>query len=252
MKCLALAICLLMPLPAMAQNPQGVIIFAAASLTDALGEIGHLWVQAGHAAPRLSFAASSTLARQIESGAPASIFASADEQWADYLEKKDLLAAGTRRDLLANDMVVIAPAGRASPVSISAGTDWSALLGATGRIATGDPAHVPVGLYAKQSLTKLGAWDSLKDRIAGAEDVRGALLLVARGEAPVGIVYATDAAVSKDVAVIGTFPPDSHDPITYPFALVKAGDSAEARALLAFIAGPQARAVFLAKGFRTE
>jgi molybdate transport system substrate-binding protein len=126
------------------------------------------------------------------------------------------------------------------------------MLGPNGRVATGDPAHVPVGIYAEQALRKLGIWDAVSTHLARTEDVRAALLLVERGEAPAGIVYATDAAVSKGVTVAGVFPADSHDPVSYPFALTKAGDTPEARALMAFLAGPQARAIFVARGFKVE
>jgi molybdate transport system substrate-binding protein len=232
--------------------PLQASVFAAASLTDVLGDVGKLWQQQGHPAPRLVFAASSTLAHQIEQGAPANIFASADEQWMNYLEKGGHIVAGTRHDLLGNDLVLIEPTASLKQVTIAKGFDIAAILGPNGRLATGDPAHVPVGLYAKQALTWLGVWDSVKDHIAGTEDVRGALLLVSRGEAPVGIVYATDAAVSPGVGIAGVFPADSHPPVTYPFALVKGGDTDEAKALLAFFASPAATAVFRKAGFSVK
>lgn len=228
---------------------QPVVVFAAASLTDAMRDLDAPWQAAGHAPLRLSFASSSTLARQIQAGAPANLFASADEQWADVLDKDGLLAPGTRRDLLGNQLVLVMPKASVRPVAIGPGLDLAALLGPDGRLATGDPAHVPVGLYARQALTRLGLWDKLQGRIAGAPDVRSALLLVERGEAPAGIVYGTDAAASAGVAVAGVFPEATHDPVTYPFAVVKAGDTPEARALLAFLAGPEAKAVFTRRGF---
>ena len=238
--------------PAVARAEQ-LTVFAAASLTDALGDISAIWAAQGHAAPKLSFASSSTLARQIESGAPANLFASADSKWADYLDQKHLLAAGTRIDLLRNDLVLIAPAGHAAADTVVGPTyDFAALLGPDGRIATGDPAHVPVGIYAEQALKKFGLWDSLQRRLAPAEDVRSALLLVERGEAPAGIVYGTDAAVSKAVTIAGVFPASSHDPVSYPFAVVKSHDTPEARALMTFLAGAQARAVFVQRGFKVE
>jgi molybdate transport system substrate-binding protein len=170
----------------------------------------------------------------------------------DYLAERQLIAADTRVDLLGNDLVLIVPADRARTVRIGPDLDVAALLGPDGRLATGDPAHVPVGIYAEQALRKLGLWAAVAPRLARTEDVRGALLLVERGEAPAGIVYATDAAVSKGVAVAGSFPADSHDAITYPFAVTRAGDTPEARALLRYLAGPAARAVFLRYGFRVE
>jgi molybdate transport system substrate-binding protein len=231
---------------------QALTVFAAASLTDAMKQVSDLWVKAGHVAPRQSFASSSTLARQIESGAPANIFASADEQWMDYLAKKDLIAAGTRKDLLGNDLVLIVPATHPIHVTIAPGFDLAALLGADGRLSTGDPAHVPVGIYAEQALKKLGMWDKIGPRLAPAADVRSALLLVERGEAPAGIVYSTDAAASKAVSIAGVFPDSSHDPITYPFAVTKAGDMPEARAFLDFLSTPAVREVWTRNGFKVE
>ncbi|MBV8097043.1 MAG: molybdate ABC transporter substrate-binding protein [Acetobacteraceae bacterium] len=249
MRVLLLICVLLAPLTARAQE---LTVFAAASLTDAMKDVSTLWARAGHQPLRMSFASSSTLARQIEQGAPANLFASADEKWMNYLAEKKLIAPGTREDLLGNDLVLIVPANKPQHVTIGPGFDLLGLLGPRGRLATGDPAHVPVGIYAEQALRKLGLWDSIAPRLARTDDVRAALLLVERGEAPAGIVYATDAAVSKAVMIAGTFPANSHDPITYPFAVVKSGDTAEARALLAFLAGPQGRAVFVQRGFKVE
>lgn len=244
-----IALAILLPLAARAET---LTVFAAASLTDALRDIGSLWQADGHAAFRTSFASSSTLARQIEQGAPANVFASADAKWMDYLADHNLIAGDTRRDLLGNDLVLIVPADHPTHVEISANTDLPALLGAGGRIAVGDPAHVPAGIYAEQALHKLGLWDAVAARLARTEDVRAALLLVERGEAPAGIVYATDAAVSRAVTIAGMFPADSHPPIVYPFAVTKSGDTPEARAFLTFLAGPQARDVFAKRGFKTE
>jgi molybdate transport system substrate-binding protein len=237
---------LLVPSAAWAQQ---LTVFAAASLTDAMKDISAAWEKQGHPALRLSFASSSTLARQIEQGAPANVFASADEKWMDYLAKADAIVPETRKDLLSNQLVLVVPKDRARTVTIAPDLDLAALLGPNGRIATGDPAHVPVGIYAKQALTKLGLWAKVEPRLARAEDVRGALLLVERGEAPAGIVYATDAAVSPGVVIAGTFPESSHERITYPFAVVRTGDTPEARALLAYLAGPEARAIFTRRGF---
>jgi molybdate transport system substrate-binding protein len=249
MRLLLFAIVLLVPLAARAQE---LTVFAAASLTDAMKDVSTLWVKAGHPPLRLSFAASSTLARQIEQGAPANVFASADEKWMDDLAQKQLIVADTRKDLLGNDLVLVVPADKPQHVTIGPGFDLLGLLGPNGRLAVGDPAHVPAGIYAEQALQKLGWWDKLAPRLASAEDVRAALLLVERGEAPAGIVYGTDAAVSKAVMVAGTFPAASHDPVTYPFAAVKSGDTPQARALMGFLAGPQARAVFVQRGFKVE
>jgi molybdate transport system substrate-binding protein len=247
---LLLAICLMIaPLVARAQQ---LTVFAAASLTDAMKDVSAQWVRVGHQPLRMSFGSSSTLARQIEQGAPADLFASADEKWMDYLADRKLIAADTRKDLLGNDLVLVVSAEKPQRVTIGPGFDLLGMLGPNGRVATGDPAHVPVGIYAEQALRKLGIWDAVSTHLARTEDVRAALLLVERGEAPAGIVYATDAAVSKGVTVAGVFPADSHDPVSYPFALTKAGDTPEARALMAFLAGPQARAIFVARGFKVE
>ncbi len=240
---------LLAPLQARAEQ---LTMFAAASLTDAMKDISALWVKAGHEPVRFSFSASSTLARQIEQGAPANLFASADEKWADYLDKKGLLAAGTRKSLVGNDLVLVVEAGKPQHLTIDPHLNIPALLGPDGRLATGDPAHVPVGLYAEQALRKLGLWDAVAPHLARTDDVRSALLLVERGEAPAGIVYSTDAAISKGVMVAGVFPDSSHDPVSYPFAVTKAGDTAEARAFLTFLTGPEAHAVFVKRGFKTR
>ena len=245
-----LALCLLFtPLAARAQQ---LTVFAAASLTDALKDVSAQWAGAGHQPLRLSFGSSSTLAQQIEQGAPASLFASADQKWMDYLAARHLIAADTRKDLLGNDLVLVVPADHPQHVTIAPGFNLVAMLGATGRLATGDPAHVPVGIYAQQALRNLGLWDAIAPRLARAADVRSALLLVERGEAPAGIVYATDAAASTGVMVAGTFPANTHDPVTYPFAVTKTGDTPEARALLKFLAGPQARAIFAKRGFKVD
>ena len=249
MRFLLILLLVLAPLQARAE---ALTVFAAASLTDAMKQISDLWVKAGHEAPRLSFASSSTLARQIEQGAPVNVFASADEQWMDYLAKKDLIAAGTRKDLLGNELVLVVPATHPVHVDIGPNFDLSALLGPDGRLSTGDPAHVPAGIYAEQALRKLGLWDKIASRIAPAADVRSALLLVERGEAPAGIVYATDAAASKAVSIAGVFPDNSHDPITYPFAVIKSGDTPDARAFLTFLATPAVREVWTRNGFKVE
>ena len=245
-----LVFCLLVfPLTAKAQQ---VTVFAAASLTDAMKDMSGLWVQTGHQPLRLSFGASSTLARQIEQGAPANVFASADLKWMDYLAEKQLIVPDTRKNLLGNELVLIVGAGKPVQVTLKKGVDLLPLLGVDGRLATGDPKHVPVGIYAEQALKALGAWDAMQPRLARTEDVRAALLLVERGEAPLGIVYATDAAVSKGVKIAAAFPADSYDPVMYPFAVTKSGDTAEARALLVFLGGPEARAAFVRRGFRAQ
>jgi molybdate transport system substrate-binding protein len=245
----ALLLALVLPGAARARE---LTFFAAASLTDALNDVSAAWAKQGHPMPRLVFGASSTLARQIEQGAPANLFASADEQWMDYLAKAKLIGEDTRRDVLTNTLVLIVPKDHRRTVTIGPNLDLDALLGPDGRIATGDPGHVPVGLYARQALMRLGLWAKAEPRIARTEDVRGALLLVERGEAPAGIVYATDAAISSGVVIAGTFPESSHDRITYPFAIVRSGDVPEARALLDFLTSPEASSIFARCGFGTE
>ena len=239
--------------PAAAQE-RPVTIMAAVSLTDAMRELGTAWAARGHPAPRFSFGASSALARQIEQGAPADIFASADEPWADYLQQRGLLAPGTRTSPIGNVLVLIAPAGQDAPVAIGPGMDLATRLGPGGRLAIADPASVPAGQYAQAALTTFGVWDQVAPRLARTENVRAALLLVERGEVPLGIVYATDAAAaaaaaSASVRVVGTFPAGSHPVITYPFALTKQGDTPQARALLAYLAGPEAAPVYRRLGF---
>jgi molybdate transport system substrate-binding protein len=226
-------------------------VFAAASLTDAMRAVGAAWAAQGHAAPRFSFAASSALARQIEQGAPADIFASADEPWMDYLAQRQLIVDTSRASPLANALVLIAPADSLQePVALARNTDLLALAGAEGRIATGDPSNIPVGQYARAALAWMGQWERVSPRLARADNVRSALLLVERGEAPLGIVYATDAAASKAVKVLGHFPAESHPPVTYPFALTRrAAANPAAREFLAFVIGTEAEPIFRRFGF---
>jgi molybdate transport system substrate-binding protein len=254
---LALAAALL-PAAALAQpRPAAapVTVFAAASLQDALRDLGRQWQERRGgpqaAAPRFSFAASSALARQIEQGAPADLFLSADEAWMDTLQQRGLILPETRVSPLGNALVLVAPAQPVvSPVVLQRGADLRDLLGPNGRIATGDPAHVPAGRYAEAALRWMGEWDALAPRLARADNVRAALLLVERGEAPLGVVYSTDAQASPGVRVLGTFPAESHPPISYPFALTRrAAGNGEARALLDFLAGAEAAPVWRRFGF---
>ncbi len=235
--------------PVSQAHAEGLIVFAAASLTDVMKQVASRWQANGHEALRFNFAASSTLARQLDQGATASIFASADRQWMDWAATRHLLAADTRRDLLGNSLVIVVPASNLTAATHGM-PDLMTLLGANGRLAVGDPSHVPAGIYAQQSLTQLGLWARLEPRLARADSVRSALQLVARGEAPVGIVYATDTALVPNVRILGVVPDASHEPIVYPFAVTRAGDTPQARALLGFLAGPEARALFQAAGFQ--
>ncbi|EKV32049.1 Molybdenum ABC transporter, periplasmic molybdenum-binding protein ModA [Caenispirillum salinarum AK4] len=223
-------------------------LFAAASTTNAMQDVLAAFTEATGTAVTPSFASSSTLAKQIEQGAPAEVYVSANPRWMDYLEEAGLLVDETRTDLLGNALVLIAPAD--SPldtVPVGAGMDLAALLDG-GRLSVGDPDHVPAGMYAEDALKRLGLWATAAPALARANDVRAALALVARGEVPLGIVYATDAAISDGVKVVGTFPEDSHKPITYPAALV--ADTPAARDLLAFLGGETAAEIFARYGFR--
>jgi molybdate transport system substrate-binding protein len=245
---LARLACALLLWTAGAVHAQGVTVFAAASLADVLQRIEKLYRDQGGGPVRFSFAASSTLAKQIESGAEADIFASADEQWMDYLAQRGRLDAATRRSRLGNTLVLVTPADQPRTVDIRPGFNLAALIG-DGRLATGDPAHVPVGRYAQEALTNLGVWDAVGPRLARTDNVRAALILVERGEAPFGIVYGTDAAASVKVRVAGVFPAGSHAPISYPMAIVAKRDRPEVRRFYEFLLGPEAAAVFGKAGF---
>ena len=237
--------------PARAQPATPLLVFAAASLTEAMQDVARLWEARGEPRLRFNFAASSTLARQLEQGAQANLFASADQSWMDWAQSRNLIALETRRTLLGNRLVLVAPADSAA-VAIDPGTGLLAALGSRGRLAVADPSNVPAGLYARQALTTLGLWPALEARLARAESVRAALLLVERGEAPLGIVYATDAAIARGVKVVATFPADLvAPPIAYPFAVPRAGDTQPARRLLAFLATPPALEAFARRGFIT-
>lgn len=227
-----------------------ITVFAAASTTNALTEIVAMYASEGNGAVALSFASSSTLARQIEHGAPADVFLSADTEWMAYLEEKKLLEPGSRSDLLGNRIVCIVPVSHAvPPVNISPQLDLAALLGKDGLLAVGDPAHVPVGKYAKAALERLRLWSQVENRIAPAKDVRAGLALVERAESPLGIVYASDAVISDKVRIVGTFPLDSHPDITYPVATVKTAKSAAALHFINFMSTPQAKKIWAKYGF---
>ncbi len=224
-----------------------VLVFAAASLKNAVDAIAAQWHEKSGGEATISYAASSTLAKQIENGAPADLFISADRKWMDYLQQRRLIDAKTRVDLLGNSLVLIAPKNGPVKTTIASGFPLLKLLGG-GRLAMADPAAVPAGIYGKAALQKLGVWPMVADRIAAAENVRAALLLVARGEAPLGVVYSTDAAVEPGVKIVATFPADSHLPIVYPMALTRNAQPAAA-AFASYLRGPAARAVFTGQGF---
>ena len=224
-------------------------VFAAASLTDAFHDIGTLWTAQGHGPISFNFGASSTLAQQIEHGARAEIFASADELWMDRLTADHFIQAGTRSDFVGNTLVVVEPKASLKPLVIKPGLDLGAYLGPEGRLAVGDPKHVPAGIYAEQALRKLGMWDGLRLHLAPAENVRAALMLVSTGQAPAGIVYATDARAAPGVGVAGVFPEASHAPIRYPAAATTLGNGAEVHGFLDFLHSQAAQDVFAHYGF---
>jgi molybdate transport system substrate-binding protein len=236
------------PALAVAQD-KTITVFAAASMKNALDEADALFSKQTGIKIVASYAASSALMKQIEQGAPADIFLSADVDWMDYGAKHDLIRDDTRLNLLGNRLVLIAPKdSKIDSVKIAPGFDLAGLAG-DGRIATGDVRAVPAGLYAKAALEKLGVWSSVEPKMAMAENVRAALVLVARGEAPLGIVYETDAKIDPGVKIVGVFPEDSHPPIIYPAALTK-GAKPDAAQYLAFLRAPEAKAIFEHYGFR--
>jgi molybdate transport system substrate-binding protein len=224
-----------------------IVVFGAASLTNALQDLGDAFTKQTSIPVKFSFAASSALARQIESGAPADVFFSADIDWMDYLQKRNLIQAASRRDVLGNRLVLIAPSDSAIELKIKPHFPLATALG-NKRLATGDPDAVPVGRYAREALTTLGIWDEVADRIIRADSVRSALAFVDRGEAPLGIVYETDAMVDKNVRVVDVFPATSHAPIVYPIALT-VNAKTEAAKFLAYIMSPASDVTFKAYGF---
>ena len=227
----------------------GMVVFAAASLKTALDEIATTWAKdTGKPAPRISYAASSALARQMEQGAPADLLISADLDWMDYAAGKNLIRPDSRFNLLGNKIVLIAPRdSRTTTLALTGGDLARALAG--GKLSMGNVDAVPAGKYGKAALEKLGAWTSVRDSIAQAENVRAALVLVARGEAALGIVYGTDAVAEPGVKIVATFPADSHPPITYPAALARESRNADAKNFLDFLRSAKARAVFEKQGF---
>jgi molybdate transport system substrate-binding protein len=234
-------------LPAAEVQPPPILVFAAASLSDALQELDAAYEKSAHVRVKASFDSSSVLARQIEAGAQADVFFSADTAWMDYLQSRVLIKAATRKNVLGNRLVLIAPRQSQIELKIAPRFPLVAALG-DGRLATGDPDSVPAGRYARSALRTLGVWDAVAPRLARAENVRVALLYVARGEAPLGIVYASDAVVDKGVRVVDTFPANTHQPIVYPLALTTSAKS-QAAAYVDYLSGPSARDVFVKYGF---
>ncbi|TQI79533.1 molybdate transport system substrate-binding protein [Serratia fonticola] len=226
-----------------------VTVFAAASLTNALQDIATEYQKGKEVQIVSSFASSSTLARQIEQGAPADMFISADQQWMDYAIDKQQIVKDTRYTLLGNELVLIAAkASEQDKIKINKQTDWAKLLNG-GRLSVGDPDHVPAGIYAKEALQNLGAWTTLEPQLARANNVRSAMAMVEREEAPLGIVYGSDAVASDKVKVISTFPEDSHKPVEYPMAIVKGHQTPAVTAFYEYLKTPQAAAIFERYGF---
>lgn len=226
-----------------------ITVFGAASLTNALQDLGDGYTKETGTPVKLSFAASSVLARQIESGAQADIFFAADLEWMDYLQGRNLINKSSRRDVLGNNLVLIAPVDSKVDLKIAPNFPLVAAL-AGGRLATGDPDSVPVGKYARSALVSLGVWNDIQDRLVRAENVRSALMFVDRREAPLGIVYETDALVDKKVRVVDVFPANSHLPITYPIALTVSAKP-EAAKFVEYLLSPAGDAVFKKYGFKT-
>ncbi len=245
---LAVLLLALASLASPALAAEKVTVFAAASLKNALDAVNDAWQQQSGHAVTASYAASSALAKQIEAGAPADIFISADLAWMDYVAGKTLIREDSRSTLLGNRLVLVAPAADARPVEIGEGFDLKARL-AGGKLAMGAVDSVPAGKYGKAALEKLGVWSSVEQDVAGAENVRAALLLVSKGEAPLGIVYETDAAADPSVKIVGTFPESSHPPIVYPIAILSESTHPEAAAYLDFVRSPAAKPLFEAQGF---
>ena len=246
---LAVSMALAAPLAFAAKaEHEPLIVFAAASLTDVLQQAGPLYTKETSVPVKFSFAASSALARQIESGARADVFFSADQDWMNYLEQRKLIKVGTRADLLGNRLALIAPRDSKVTLKLGRGAPLLRALGANGRLSTGDPDSVPVGKYARTALAALDLWSAVEPRLVRADNVRVALMYVARGEAPLGIVYATDAAVEPQVRVVDLFPQSSHAAITYPVAATTNAASATA-SFLTFLRSAAARAIFTKAGF---
>jgi molybdate transport system substrate-binding protein len=245
----ALALVTLLPQTTRAQEKPPLLVFAAASLKNALDEVNEAWTKQSGVVLRASYAASSALAKQIEEGAPADLFLSADLQWMDYVEQKKLIRAGTRQSLLGNSLVIVAAKdSKTGNLKIDEKLDLAKLLG-DGRLSVAGIEAVPAGRYAKAALTKLGLWTSVEKRLAEAENVRAALALVSRGEAPLGIVYSTDAAADTGVKIVGTFPAGSHPAIVYPVGVVETSKNPGADGYRKYLSGPDARRTFEKHGF---
>jgi len=225
-----------------------VNVFAAASLKNALDAVSQAWKAEAGKETKNTYAASSALAKQVEQAAPADVFISADLDWMNYLAEKKLVKEDTRKVLLGNQLVLVATKGSGTKLELKEGADLAGAL-AGGKLAVGDVKAVPAGKYAKAALEKLGLWASVEKSLAQSENVRAALALVARGEAKLGIVYATDAKAEKEVEVAGVFPEDSHPPIVYPAAVIVSSKNPDAEAFVTYLSSPKAQEIFTAQGF---
>ncbi|MEZ2221974.1 molybdate ABC transporter substrate-binding protein [Rhizobium sp. RCC_161_2] len=234
------------PAPALAADK--ITVFAAASMKNALDNLDAAFTKETGKQVTVSYAASGPLAKQLENGAPADVFISADKNWMDYVAEKKLIKDDSRVDLLGNELVLVAAKDKAKPVEIKQGLDLAGLLG-DGRLAIGQPESVPAGKYGKAALEKLGIWSSVEKKVAGAESVRAALALVSRGEAPYGIVYQTDVSADPGVAVVGTFPADSHPPIVYPIAITTSSTNSDTQAYVDYLKSAKAVPFFEHEGF---
>jgi molybdate transport system substrate-binding protein len=239
----------LLAVPSVAAESErpALIVFAAASLTNVLQEVGDGFTAQTAVPIKFSFAASSALAKQIENGAPADVFFSADVEWMDYLQSRKLIQVPTRHDVLGNRLVLVAPADSKIELKIGPHFPLAAVLG-KGRLATGDPDSVPIGRYAREALTKLGVWNDVEARLVRADSVRSALAFVDRGEVALGIVYSTDAQIDKKVRVVDAFPDDTHQPIVYPIALTAVAKT-DAIKFADYVRSPASGATFNKYGF---
>jgi molybdate transport system substrate-binding protein len=247
---LGLALFILAPVhEASAETGGKLVVFAAASLASAFKAIAPLFAKEKGQETAISYGSSGVLAKQIEQGAPADVFISADTKWVDYLQKKNLLAPHTRRDLLGNDLVLVEPVSGTTKLEIKPGFDLAKLAG-DGKIAVCTVAACPAGIYAKEAFTKLGVWGAVEPKLAQANNVRDALALVARGEAKYGVVYRTDAKAEPKVRVVAIFPADSHSPIVYPIAVVASSKNANAAVFEAFLTSQAATKILTKQGFK--
>lgn len=242
-----LATLLTPPAGAQETNRHELLVFAAASLTNVLGELSKSYERRGGVPVKLSFASSSVLARQIEAGGKADAFICADQEWMDYLQQRNLIEKQSRRNLVGNRLVLIAPADSRVDLKIGPGFPLAAALGG-GRLSTGDPDTVPAGRYARSALVSLGLWDEIQDRLVRADNVRSAMMYVSRGESPLGIVYTTDALLDPKVRIVDTFPENTHAPITYPGATTR-GARPQAIAYLNYLASPEVSETWRRFGF---